>query len=141
MDVGDPPCDRLRDRRRGVAVCQVGRSLANWFAGAGWRWPAPDKLVTSLPGVWGGDAAAGLSGVQHVASPTAVWAWLAVVGLPAVATLSAIGVVVWRRWGPSRMRGMATVAEAHELLGHDRLWKVRHVVRPDLYPAGRRATR
>ena len=23
----------------GVAVFQVGPSFANWFAGAGWRWP------------------------------------------------------------------------------------------------------
>ncbi len=52
----------------GVTVCQLGRSLANWFAGAGWWWPAYDKWVTSVPGVIAGDAAAGLPRVHQVAS-------------------------------------------------------------------------
>ena len=65
----------------GVAVFQMGRSLANWSAGAGWLWAAPDKLVTSLPGLLAGDAAAGVSGVHHVASTAVLWSWLAVVGL------------------------------------------------------------
>ena len=125
-----------------VAVLQSGRSLANWFAGAGWRWPTPDKLVTSIPGVLAGDAAAGLSGVHPGADAYILWAWLSVVGLLTVGALIVAGVWTWRRWGPGRMRGMATTAEAHELLGRDRLWKVRHVVRPDLHPAhGGRAPR
>ena len=69
------------------AVCQLSRSLANWFAGDGWLWPPPDKLVTSLPALLAGDAAAGLSGVQHPASAAALWGWLTVVG----------GCAVWRR--------------------------------------------
>lgn len=125
----------------GVAVCQVGRSFANWSAGAGWRWPAAGDLVTSLPGLLAGDAAAGLSGAHAVASPGVLWAWLGVTCLLTTTLLILTGVWAWRRWGPSRMRGMATVSEAHELLGEDRLWKVRHVVRPDLYPAGRRVRR
>ena len=44
----------------GVTVCQLGRSLANWFAGAGWWWPTYDRWVTSVPAVLAGDAAAGL---------------------------------------------------------------------------------
>jgi len=43
--------------------------------------------------------------------------------------------------GAGRIRGMATITEAHELLGEDRLYKVRHVVRPDLYQPGRKARR
>ncbi len=124
----------------GVAVCQLGRSLANWFAGAGWLWPAPDKLVASIPALVAGDAAAGLSGVHHAASAAALWGWLTLVGLLAVTASTLVTFWAWRRWGPGRMRGMATIAEAHELLGEDRLWKVRHVVRPDLYPADRRST-
>ena len=31
----------------GGAACQLGRSIANLFAGAGWRWPTADKLATS----------------------------------------------------------------------------------------------
>ena len=125
----------------GVAVSQLSRSIANWFAGAGWRWPTADKLVTSLPGLFAGEADSGLQGVRHVASPDVLWSWLLVIGLATAVCLSVAGVWTWRRWGPARMRGMATVAEAHELLGEDRLWKARHVVRPDLYPAGRRTTR
>lgn len=124
-----------------VAVLQSGRSLANWFAGAGWRWPTADKLVTSIPGVLAGDAAAGLSGVRPGADAHTLWAWLAVVGLLTFGALIVAGVWTWRRWGPGRMRGMATTAEAHELLGRDRLWRVRHVVRPDLHPARQRNQR
>ena len=118
-----------------VAVCQLGRSLANWCAGGGWLWPAPDKLVTSVPALLAGDSAAGLVGVRLAADATTLWVWLAVVGLLTSGALTVTGLWAWRRWGPARMRGMATAAEAHELLGRDRLWKVRHVVRPDLHPA------
>ena len=124
-----------------IAVLQSGRSLANWFAGSGWRWPTPDKLVTSIPGLLAGDAAAGLSGVQHAASATALWGWLTVVGLLTITASTIACVWAWRRWGPARMRGMATITEAHELLGEDRLWRVRHVIRPDLYPSARKANR
>ena len=125
----------------GVGVCQLGRALANWFSGAGWLWPPPDKLVTSIPALLAGDAAAGLSGVQHPASAAAMWGWLTVVGLLTITASSLACVWAWRQWGPGRMRGMATITEAHQLLGEDRLWKVRHVVRPDLYPASRKANR
>ncbi len=125
----------------GAVAGQLGRSVANWFAGAGWLWPAPDKLVTSIPALLAGDAAAGLSGIHPVASPGILWAWLGVTGLVTTTLLTMAGVWAWHRWGPARMRGMATVAEAHELLGEDRLWNVRHVVRPDLYPARKGVTR
>ena len=47
--------------------------------------------------------------------------------------------IVWaaiagtRQWGPARVRGMATRAEADTLLGVGRLRKVAPVVRPDLH--------
>ena len=125
----------------GVVVCQLGRSVANWFAGAGWQWPTPDRLVSSVPPVLAGDAAAGLPGVHQAASAATLWGWLTVVGLLTITACTLSCVWAWHRWGPGRMRGMASVTEAHELLGEDRLWKVRHVVRPDLYPAGRKANR
>ena len=124
-----------------VAACQLGRSVANWFAGAGWLWPAPDKLVTSIPALLAGDAVAGLSGVQHPASTAVLWGWLTVVGVLTVTASTIACVWAWRQWGPGRMRGMATITEAHQLLGEDRLWKVRHVVRPDLYRSVRKANR
>ena len=126
----------------GVVVCQLGRSLANWFAGAGWRWPTPDKLVTSLPGLLAGDAAAGLSGVHHVASAAVLWGWLErrrACSRPRCSPSRACG----RGVGGGR-RGCAAWRRSPKPTnssGEDRLWKVRHVVRPDLYPAGRKADR
>ncbi len=76
----------------GVAACQLARSIANWFAGAGWRWPAVGDLVTSLPGLLAGDAAAGLSGVHPVASSGILWAWLGVTGLLTTTLLTVAGV-------------------------------------------------
>lgn len=125
----------------GVFACQFGRSLANWFVGCGWLWPAPDKLLTSVPGLLAGDAAAGLAGVRHAADAATLWGWLVVVGLLTVLGFTVAGVRGWQQWGPGRMRGMATITEAHELLGKDRLWRVRHVVRPDLYPPSWKAQR
>ena len=43
------------------------------------------------------------------------------------------------RWGPGRLRGMASRGEAERLLGVTRLRKVRSVVRPDLYGKNRDA--
>lgn len=43
--------------------------------------------------------------------------------------------IAYARWGPGRVRGMATKTEAEELLGLRRLRKNRAVVRPDLYPS------
>jgi len=37
------------------------------------------------------------------------------------------------RWGPGRLQGMATRAEAELLLGRTRLRKHAKVIRPDLY--------
>lgn len=125
----------------GVVACQLGRSVANLFAGAGWRWPTPDRLVSSVPRILAGDAAAGLPGVHQAASATTLWGWLTVVGLLMITATAVACLLAWRRWGPGRMRGVASVPEAHELLGVDRLYRVRHVVRPDLYPPGRQAQR
>ncbi|HRI97584.1 MAG TPA: hypothetical protein PLZ93_18335, partial [Nocardioides sp.] len=44
-----------------------------------------------------------------------------------------VGVWAHQRWGPGRMRGMATAAEAEKLLGVTRLRKVAGILRPDLY--------
>ncbi len=125
----------------GVAACQLARSVADWFAGAGWRWPTPDKLATSMPGLLAGDAAAGLPGIHHAANAAALWGWLAGVNLVVIIGSTLVGLVAWRRWGPGRMRGMATITEAQEILGRARLCKVRRVVRPDLFPERRQAHR
>lgn len=139
-----------------VIGVQVARGLANLIAGAGWTWPAADTsgavgtgpgpssplgsaFWSSLPGVIGGDAAAGLAPdgqgevVDGVASSGLLWGTIAVVELVSLGALTWIGIVAYLKWGPGRMRGMATPAEAEALLGVTRLRKVSALVRPDLY--------
>ena len=121
-----------------VLVCGVhlGRGIANVWAGAGWAFPTRVELFRSLPAVMAGDAAAGLDGLNGpLSSPSAVWMWVVAteVMLLAVFVLK----LVVDRWGPGRLRGMASRGEAERLLGVTRLRKVRSVVRPDLYGKNR----
>lgn len=131
-----------------VVGVQLGRSLANLVAGLGWTWPdtasGPGVGVespvgtafwTSLPDILAGDAAAGLAPPVPSDLPGRGWLWSSVT-LTEVALLAltaCVAVRLYVRWGPGRMRGMATVAEAEKLLGITRLRKVAPIVRPDLY--------
>ena len=128
---------------------QVGRAVANLVAGSGWTWPAttagasgpfPSPLGrafwSSLPRVLTGHADAGLSPVppaSDLASRELLWACLVVTQLLLLAGCGWVGARGYQRWGPGRMRGMATAAEAETLLGLTRLRKVAKYVRPDLY--------
>ena len=119
---------------------QLGRGVANWTSGHGWTWPAGRNLFSSLVGILHGDAGAGLSPSGGWASPAALTVWLIVVELLILAALAAgIG---WgmRRWGPQRMKGMASATDAEQTLGLTRLRKVRTIIRPDLYAPGRTPT-
>jgi len=102
----------------------LGNGLAHLAAGHGWVWPASSDLISSLPAVLTGP------GVDAVAMILAVEAVLAGVLLGA-------GVAAWGRWGPSRMKGMASPTEAEQVLGVGRLRKVAGIVRPDLHPRRR----
>ena len=131
-----------------AAGIQLGRSLANLVAGAGWTWPAsatasatsgpfPSPLGSafwsSLPGVLAGHADAGLSPVppaSDLAAPAALWACLVVTELLLLAGCGWVGARGYQRWGPGRMQGMATAAEAETLLGITRLRKVANVRAP-----------
>lgn len=144
-----------------VSGIQVARTLANLAYGAGLTWPAAQQVAdgaaaspiptpspvgaafwTSLPAIVTGDAAAGLS--QPVPTGLAP-SWLVWVSL-ALTELLILGATTWvcvqwhLRWGPGRMRGMASRAEAEQLLGLRRIRRVASLVRPDLYgrPAARR---
>jgi len=136
---------------------QLGRGVANLLAGAGWSWPETDAgggasspLGTSplgtafwfsLPGVVTGHADAGLPHPVpgDLAGPRLLWTSIALTELTLLAAAGwAIG-YIYLRWGPGRMRGMATAAEAEKLLGVTRLRKVAPLVRPDIY--GRHAPR
>jgi hypothetical protein len=123
-----------------VLVCGVhlGRGIANVWAGAGWAFPRCVELFRSLPDVLRGDARAGLDGLNGpMSSPSAVWTWVVVAEVMLLAVSVFVLKLVLDRWGPGRLRGMASRGEAERLLGVTRLRKVRSVVRPDLYGMSR----
>lgn len=120
-----------------VLGVQLGRGLANLAAGADWAWPVPTLLFRSALGVLQGDAGAGLDHVARLASPDALLAWVFAVGL---IVMAAYAVLIWlclHRWGPNRTLGVASVDDARRLLGRQRLYAARKVIRPDL--VGRKA--
>jgi len=116
-----------------VLGVHLGRGLANLAAGAGWAWPVPTLLFSSTIGVLQGEPGAGLHDVAPLASPEALLAWVFAVEL---IVMVAYVVLIWlclHRWGPNRTLGVATVDEARRLLGRQRLYAARRVIRPDLY--------
>lgn len=117
---------------------QVARSVVNWMLGAGWVWPTQSTLFTSYAGLLQGDARAGLTHIGPAATPLILWIAMAIFTVLTLTLASMAGVYGWRRWGGGAMRGMASAAEAHQLLGAERLRRVRHIIRPDLYPPRRR---
>ena len=121
-----------------VLVCGVhlGRGIANVLAGAGWAFPTRVELFRSLPAVLAGDAAAGLDGLNgSVSSPSAVWMWVIATEVMLLAVSVLLLKLVVDRWGPGRMRGMASRGEAERLLGVTRLRKVRPVPAGPLWKA------
>ncbi|MGC3994748.1 MAG: hypothetical protein QM779_11650 [Propionicimonas sp.] len=123
------------------AGVQLGRSLAYRWAGAGWVWPTGRAWATSIPAILAGDPGAGLHPAPAAAIPSgAVLSWVLATEaiLALAATLAAV--IALRHWGPGRMRGMASPAEAATTLGLRRLRAHRAVIRPDLHP-GRAARR
>jgi type IV secretion system protein VirD4 len=122
-----------------VLGVHAGRAVANLFAGGGPTFPPRADLFTSLAGVLRGDAAAGLdTRPGQLAGPAALWTCIALVELLVTAGGCWAAKVTLDRWGPGRLHGMATTAEAEKLLGLSRLRTVAPIVRPDLHPDGRR---
>jgi hypothetical protein len=66
-----------------------------------------------------------------------VWTWIVATEVMLLALSVLVLKLVVDRWGPGRLRGMASRGEAERLLGVTRLRKVRTVVRPDLYGKNR----
>ncbi len=137
---------------------QLGRSLANLLVGAGWTWPdAPGVSTTgaggdiellpapslfggafwrSAPQVLAGDSAAGLARPPDGAAGSGLlWGCVAAVELLVMVALVWAAAAGFRRWGPGRVRGMATRVETEKLLGVTRMRSVAAIVRPDLYGA------
>ena len=120
---------------------QIGRSAANLLAGNGWVFVDRPALFTSLPGIVSGHADAGLGPLSRPPGPAVLWGSIcAVEGI--ILVICAAG-MKWGlgRWGPGRLHGVATRAEAEALLGRTRLRKHAKVIRPDLYGASRESGR
>jgi hypothetical protein len=112
----------------------LGRAIANVVAGCDWRFPNRVDLFSSLPGVLRGDAAAGLISLDGpVASQSSLLMCVAATELILLAVTVLLLKWCLDRWGPGRMRGVATAGEAERLLGVARLKRNRRIVRPDLY--------
>lgn len=117
-----------------VLGLHAGRALANLIAGGWWGFPDREHLFVSVPALVRGDAAAGLTGVEgSLASVSLLWTCVVVVeGLLLVGSLAGLKFGL-SRWGPRRVQGLATRAEADKLLGRARLRRHARIVRPDLY--------
>ena len=120
-----------------VLGLQAGRSLANFVAGNGWVFVDRMALFTTLGPLLGGQAGAALPAVTHPASAGLHWTCVVLVELLVVVVIGWVVKFGLDRWGPARLRGMATAAEAEALLGRTRLRRHARVIRPDLYGAPR----
>ena len=121
---------------------QFGRSIAHWTAGGGWAWPRGRALITSVGSILAGHPTAGLNPAPvPAANAAAVIGWIVAVQIVLAALTITAAVVILARWGPGRMRGMATPAQARATLGAIRLRRVQSIIRPDLYPPTTRRRR
>lgn len=100
----------------------LGNGLAHLTTGHGWTWPAPAQLFASLPTV-----------LTNPTDGIGVHTWILTVELLLLGSLTWAAVTSWQRWGPSRLKGVATRDQAEQVLGLTRLHKVAGVVRPDLH--------
>jgi len=117
-----------------VLGVHIGRAVVNLLAGVGWGWPSREELFRSLPGILRGDADAGLPGALHGGvGQSALWTSIGATELLLLILLAWSLKVGLDRWGPQRVQGMATRAEAEQMLGRTRLRKASAIVRPDLY--------
>ena len=121
----------------------VGLGLASAVWGSGWVWPrGSDTIGAVLGGIMAGHPGAGLPGPlqAHVPGPAVVYSAVAGTELLTLTVTGTAGVLFWRyhRPGDAR-RGMATRAEAEQVLGLSRLRLSKAIIRPDLHgPHGTR---
>ena len=102
----------------------LGNALAHLTAGQPWAWPQPRDLLSSIPAVLAAEPA------LPAVNPRV---WIITVELLLTGSLGWAAYSTWQRWGPSRLKGMATSEQAEQVLGVRRLRKVAAIVRPDLH--------
>ena len=115
----------------------LGLGLASAVWGSGWVWPrGSDTIGAVLGGIMGGHPGDGLpSPLQaHVPGRAVVYSAVAGTELLMLTVTGTAGVLFWRyhRPGDAR-RGMATRAEAEQVLGLSRLRSTKAIIRPDLH--------
>ena len=110
----------------------LGDALAHLTAGQPWAWPQPRDLFGSIPAVLAAEPA------SAAVNPRV---WVVTVELLLTGSLGWAAYSTWQRWGPSRLKGMATSEQAEQVLGVRRLRKVAAIVRPDLHPRSPREAR
>lgn len=117
-----------------LVTAQFARATSYLLAGYGWRWPAPEAQLTSSLAIFAAHSSSGLPGsnVPQI-SPTLLIAVLATFETLGLGALTVAIVEVFLRWGPTRMAGMASRTNAHDLLGMTRIRRHAAVIRPDLY--------
>lgn len=121
-----------------AAAGLLGRAAAAAVTGGGWVWPGGQGAAArAAVGLATGHPAAGLTPAQAARLP-ATWVVYTGVGFGEVAATAlaiAVGLLVQRWWLPNDpRRGLATRAQAAQVLGVRRLRQARTLLRPDLYP-------
>lgn len=110
----------------------LGNALAHLTAGQPWAWPQARDVLSSIPAVLAAEPA---SAAVHPR------VWIITVELLLTGSLGWAAYSTWQRWGPSRLKGMATSEQAEQVLGVRRLRKVAAIVRPDLHARSPREAR
>ena len=134
MDLGDAARGHLRCSGLISFGVHIGRGVANALGGCDWRVPSRVHLLSSLPAVLRGDAGAGLVDLHgQLASPSSLVACVGATELILLTTTVLLIKLGWDRWGPGRLKGVASPGDAEKFLGVTRLRRSRRIVRPDLY--------
>lgn len=123
-----------------VLAAHLARAITIVLVGGPWSWPPRAELFRSLPALLRGDATAGLAYTTTAMTPgttvgpETLWGGLVVTEVVTVLLMAVLAKQTLDRWGPGRVRGMATRSEVEQLLGRSRLRRTRATIRPDLYP-------
>lgn len=116
-----------------VVAIQAGRATALWLTGQGWWWPSPDHLAASTWTILTkADTTAGLTTPGPAPAPTGLL-WTTTGLAAALLAAAIVWAAIWIRAAAAGW-GMASRAEAEQLLGASRLHRNRNIIRPDLHP-------
>lgn len=120
------------------AAALVGQGAVAVVAGGGWVWPSGEGAAArGVAGLLSGRPGLGLTAGEVARLPTAWAIYVGVAVAEAVMVALTTGTVLFarRRWLPNDpRRGLASRAQAAEVLGASRLRRERTVMRPDLFP-------